>query len=76
MTYGGEETVKVIINPDGTLEITLNDFAERDAQTEIDEIVNLLNGAGMSASVSDTKIQYTGEYHKHTHSHGVYEHSH
>lgn len=76
MSYGGAETVTVIINNDGTMDVTLNDFAERDAQPEIDELVNALKGAGMEPVIKNQKLEYTGEYHKHTHSHGIHEHSH
>ena len=76
MTYGGEETVRIIINADGTMEVALNDFAERDAQPELDEIVTLLNRDGMGATVRNSKVEYTGEYHKHTHTHGISDHTH
>lgn len=76
MTYGGAESVTIIINNDGTLDVTLNDFAERDAQPEIQEIVEALKGAGMEPVVKNQKLEYTGEYHKHTHSHGLHTHTH
>jgi hypothetical protein len=76
MSYGGAETIEILINPDGTLNILLKNFAERDAQPELDEIVSMLNNAGMQATVKNTKVEYTGEYHKHTHTHGIHDHSH
>jgi hypothetical protein len=76
MSYGGAETIEILIAADGTLNILLKNFAERDAQPELDEIVSMLNGAGIPATVKNTKVEYTGEYHKHTHNHGLYDHSH
>lgn len=76
MAYGGAESIEIVINPDGTLNIQLQNFAERDAQPELDEIIAMLNGAGIPATVKNTKVEYTGEFHKHTHSHGLYDHSH
>jgi hypothetical protein len=76
MTYGGAETVTILINPDGTLDVKLNDFAERDAQPEIDELVNALRAKGLNPVVSNQKVEYTGEYHKHTHSHSHELHDH
>lgn len=74
--YGGAETIEITINPDGTLKIELNEFAERDSQPELDELIALLEQKGIQSTIVKNQPEYTGEYHKHTHSHGLYDHSH
>jgi hypothetical protein len=74
--YGGAETITITINPDGTLKVELNEFAERDSQPELDELIALLEQKGIQTRITKNQGTFTGEYHKHTHSHGVHSHTH
>jgi len=72
--YGGAENIEILINPDGTMKVILKEFAERDSQPELTELLESLNRQGIETVVRNSKTEYTGEYHKHMHSIGVEHH--
>lgn len=73
---GEGESIEVLINPDGTLKVKVMGFAERDSQPELTKLLESLNKQGIETSVSNNLVEYTGEYHKHTHTHEITDHMH
>jgi hypothetical protein len=68
------ESLIVQVNPDGSMKVLVKDYVEGQGTVELENLVNALNSRGLNIRKENVRLEPTGEFHKHTHEHGVHDH--